>query len=211
MFCTDIDLLRWEPNIASEAAFSTQTLLIATGTLSGTTLTLSSGSFTQSQVRPGFVACLSGGIAGCFPIISIESATTCTLSVMYDGLDATPAELVSPGTAVDLGLIVRSFYPQRRIISDLLSRMAGVEPAGSEVILNADEFRRPCVLGTLHMIYSAMATVSAESRSELLVRAELYEQLYRKSLRGLVAEIDSDNDGEPNRRQPLRAVRFDRV
>jgi hypothetical protein len=211
MFCTDIDLLRWEPHIASEAAFSTQTLLSTTGSVSGTTLTIAAGSLAASRIRAGFIACLSGTINGSFPIVSVDTSTACTLSVVYDGLDEAPPLPVSPGAATDLAVAIRSFFPQRKIISDLLSRMAGVEPGGDETILNPEEFRKPCVLGTLHMIYSAMSTASFENRADLLIRAELYERLYRKSLRGVSAVIDTNGDGIANRRQPLRVIHFARV
>lgn len=211
MFCTDTDLLRWEPHIASEASFSAQTLLTTTGSVSGTTLTIASGSLTTNRIRAGFVACLSGSIYGGFPIVSIDSSTTCTLSAVYDGLDETPAIPVMPKTATDLDVVIRSFFPQRKIVSDLLSRMAGVEPNSDAILLNVEEFRKPCVLGTLHMIYSAMATASFENRADLLIRAELYERLYRKSLRGIVAVVDTDGDGIPNRKQPLRVIHFARI
>ena len=211
MFCSDIDLLRWEPNIALEASFATQTLLTGTGSVSGTTLTLAAGSFTDGHVRPGLIACLSGTLQGCFPILSVDTPTTCTLSVIYEGLDDTPTIPASPGSAAGLQVAIRSFYPQRRIISDLLLRMAGVEQSKSEVILNLEDFRRAGVLGTLHLIYSAMATAAVEHSSDLTVRAELYERLYRKSLRSLVAEIDTNHDGEPDRRQALRIVQFTRL
>lgn len=211
MFCSDIDLLRWEPHIVAEAAFATLTLLTAPASLAGTTLTLSAGSFDAARVRAGFVACLSGTVNGSFPILSIDSESTCTLSVMYDGLEATSAEPVSPGDAAELNVVVRSFFPQRKIISDLLSAMAGIEPDGSATILNAGAFRRPCALGTLHLIYSAMSTAAFDDRSDLIVRAELYERLYRKSLRGLTAEIDTDGDGVANTRRMLRMVQFARV
>ncbi len=211
MLCTDIDLLRWEPQIAAEAAFSTQTLFNGTGSVSGTTLTLASGSLSTARVRAGFIACLSGPIVGCFPIVSVDSATTCTLSVIYDGLDEAPPLPVSPGAGTDLAVAVRSFFPQRKIVSDLLSRMAGVEPGGSSEILNVEAFRKPCVLGTLHMIYSAMSTASFENRADLIIRAELYERLYRKSLRGVIAEIDTDGDGIVNCTRHLRVIHFARI
>lgn len=211
MYCTDTDLLRWEPHIAAEAAFSSQTLLSSTGSLSGTTLTIAAGSFAVAHVSAGFIACVSGAIDGCFPIVSIDSETTCTLSVMYDGLDQSPPLPVSPGAGEDLAVAVRSFYPQRKIVSDLLTRMAGIEPDGTASVLNVEDFRKPAVLGTLHMIYSAMSTAAFENRSDLIIRAELYERLYRKSLRGVIAEIDTDGDGVENCRRHLRVVHFARV
>lgn len=211
MLCSDIDLLRWEPQIAAEAAFTTQTLLTTTGSITGTTLTLAVGSLTTARVRAGFIAVLSGAVSGCFPIVSVDSGTTCTLSVLYDGLDETPALPVSPGSGEDVTIAIRSFFPQRKVISDLLSWMAGVDPSGDAVILNAAEFRKPCVLGTLHMIYSAMWTASLERRADLAIRAELYERLYRKSLRGVIAKVDTDGDGIMNQTRPLRMVQFARL
>lgn len=211
MFCTDTDLLRWEPTIAADAAFSSQTLLSTTGTISGTTLTLDSGSFTAAHVLASFVACVTGAVNGCFPIVSIDSSTTCTLSAMYDGVDATPPLPVSPGAASDLAVVVRSFYPQRRIITDLLMRMAGIEHGSTAQIVNTGDFRIPCALGTLHLIYNAMSTASFDNHSELIVRAELYQRLYRKALRDVVAEIDTDGDGIANCRRALRIVHFARL
>lgn len=211
MLCSDTDLLRWEPNIALDAEIASQALLTASGAVAGTTLTLASGSFVESRVSAGLIACLRGAIEGCFPIVSVDSASTCTLSVLYDGLDQTPAVPVSPGSAASLNVTIRSFYPQRRIISDLLTRMAGVDSAAGETLLNVEDFTRPCALGALHLIYMAISTAATEQQADLVIRAELYERLYRKSLRSLIAEIDTDGDGEVDRRQALHVVRLARV
>src|SRR5438105_8000261 len=85
-FCTDIDLIHWEPNICRDAAFASQTLMSGTANLSGTTLTISTGSFVTSHIEPNQVVVLSGSIAGCFPILSVNSATSLTISVLYDDL-----------------------------------------------------------------------------------------------------------------------------
>lgn len=124
MLCTDIDLLRWEPHLAAEASFSTQTLLRARPARSAAPRSRFPRDRWAARVRAGFIACVSGAISGCFPILSIDSETTCTLSVIYDGLDETPAAPVSPGAGAGLTVAIRSFYPQRRIVSDLLMRMA---------------------------------------------------------------------------------------
>src|SRR5436309_1587283 len=94
--CTDVDLLHWEPNICKNAAFASQTLIGGTGNLAGSTFTLSAGSLTASNVEAGEVIVLSGLVAGCFPIFSVDSATQLTLSVLYDGLFDEGAEAPSP-------------------------------------------------------------------------------------------------------------------
>lgn len=214
MYCTDTDLLRWEPTLFAEAAFASQTLLSADCTLGGTTLTLAGGaSFEASRVRAGHVATISGTAAnGGFPIISIESATSATVSVLHDGLDALPP-LTAPivDAAAALRVTVRTFSPQRQIVSELLSWMSGIRPGTAARVMNASVLRRPCALGTLHMIYNAMAAAAMQDSADLIVRAELYERLYRKSLRGVVVELDLDGDGRVDAQRALRLVQFARV
>src|SRR5437764_11408978 len=85
-FCTDTDLLHWEPNILKDAAFASQTLLAGTGNLVGTAFTITSGSLTADHIQAGQVIVLTGAVAGCFPIASVDNTTQLTVSVLYDGL-----------------------------------------------------------------------------------------------------------------------------
>src|SRR5688500_17432910 len=86
-FCNDTDLLHWEPSIFKDAALASQTLISGTGDLSGTTFTLdSAGSLVTSHVAGGNVVVLTGTNLGSYPIVSVNSATQLTLSVLYDGL-----------------------------------------------------------------------------------------------------------------------------
>src|SRR5947209_1329292 len=121
VYCTDVDLLHWEPNILRDALFASQLLLSGTGSLAGTTFTLASGSLSSAHIVPDEVVVLSGALAGSFPIVSVNSATQLTLSVLYDGLfpDSGSAVATPAGTAADLGFAVRTFWPQRRVVSDL--------------------------------------------------------------------------------------------
>src|SRR5688572_6984732 len=118
-FCTDTALLAWEPNLPRDAAFASQTLLAGTGDLAGTTFTMdSAGSFTAAHVEANQVIVLTGGTSGCYPIVSVNSATQLTISVLWDGLmpisgDPTPSPI---GTTIDLAFVIRTFAPQRRVI-----------------------------------------------------------------------------------------------
>ena len=210
MYCTDTDLLRWEPMIAAEAAFASQTLLTSSAALAGTAVTISVGSLTDSRVRAGHVAVLTDAVSGCFPILSVNSSTTLTISVLHEGL---PDELAPVGTAGSgLNIAVRTFGPQRQIVSEVLTWMAGIEPGSTATITNPDVLRKPAVLGTLQMIYNGMAAAASKDDSaDLIVRAELYERLYRKSLRGVTVEVDTNGDGVADARRPLRMVQFARI
>jgi hypothetical protein len=202
MFCTDTDLLYWEPNIFRDAAFASQLMLAGTGDLAGINFNLDTGNLTTAQVAPNHVIVLTGAIAGSYPIISIQSATLLTLSVMHDSLfpESGPTAPAPVGTAVDLAYAIRTFYPQRKVVSDLLSRAAGVGPdtdLEGAAIVNAAALRRPCVLGALQMIYNALAA-PADAPTEHQIRAELYQRLYRRALDQVKVEIDANNDGKPD-------------
>ena len=213
-FCTDIDLLHWEPNILRDATFASQTLISGTGNLAGTVFTLASGSLTTAHVTRDQVIVLTGATSGCYPIVSVDSATQLTLSTLYDGLFPTSGDPVaSPaGTATGLTFVIRTFWPQRRVISELLLQAAGLDPTddAAHTIVNPESLRRPCTLGTLHMIYSALAAAATDPKN-LEVRVELYERLYRRALRSARVELDRDGDGVADTARALNVLELQRV
>jgi hypothetical protein len=213
-FCTDIDLLHWEPNIFRDAAFASQTLLSGSGDLAGTVFTLAAGSLATAHIAANHPIVLSNGIDGTFPIVSIDTATQLTLSVLYDGIfPVGSAPVPSPvATATGLNFAIRTFWPQRRIVSELLIQAAGLDPAGDDAdsILNPSALTRACALGTLQMIYSALAA-AAEEPENLLNRATMYERLYRRELRCAKVEIDESGDGRATVVRPLNVLQLQRV
>lgn len=219
-YCTDTDLLHWEPQLLNEAAFASQTLISGTGDLVDATFTTNAGvaSLLDAHVAADQVICLGPGtVAGCFPIVSVNSATDLTLSVLYDGLYPTDegASAVPSlvGSAVDLPFVIRTYWPQRRVVSDLLLQSAGLDPAevsaSPERIVNPEALRRACILGTLQMIYSALAAAAAEPAAHE-VRAELYERLYRRAMRATRVEIDLNRDGESDTIRQLNVLNLQR-
>jgi hypothetical protein len=199
MYCTDTDLLRWEPKLFIEAAFVSQTLLISEGTFDGSLLRLGSSAwFDVTCIRPGHVALIRNGTTVARPILSIDEPTVATVGIADR----------HPRSAENVRVTVRTFAAQRRIASELLTRMAGIDPALGQRVLDPRVLRRPCVLGTLHQIYSALSAAAVSDDADLIVRAQLYARLYRKSLRGLVVEIDRDNDNVGDARRSVGFVRY---
>jgi hypothetical protein len=205
-FCNDTDLLTWEPGLIGTALIASQTLLTATAaTLNGNTLTVS-GSLIDANVKPKQIATLTGSIAGSYAIVAVTSATTCKLSLNDESL-AVGGASAPIGAAGGLGVIIRTFYPQRKIISDLLCRLASIEPADAERITNPDALARATALGTLQLIFHTLSGVSAEFK----VRAEAYERLFRRELRGVRVDLDINNDGRPDVTRILRQIILERA
>jgi hypothetical protein len=217
VFCSDVDLLYWEPDLLQEAALASQTLDRGTGDVSGTGFVASTGaSFVDQKIEAGQVIVLSGTIAGCFAITAVSDATNLEISVLYDELfpeSGSAAPAVGVGTASGLGFVIRSFWAQRQAVSDLLMQAVGIVPgtdeAESTAILNPQALRGACVLGTLQMIYSAVAAV-ADEPAQLNVRADLYERLYRRALRAAQVDLDLNGDGLVDARRCPGLVRMRR-
>lgn len=206
-YANDTDLLLWEPNLPADAAIASQTLLSGTADLSGTTLTIAAGSLIASHVEPDQVVALTGAIAGCYPIVAVDSATQMTISILYHGSwrDADPLVPSPVGNAAGVSFVIRSFYAQRRVISDLIDHLIDL-PAGA-TLLNPDVLRRPCALGAIQMIYRTLAaTVDAPDLYQ--IRADLYERLYRRELRNTVLHLDTEGGGRITEIRRLNVLRF---
>jgi hypothetical protein len=96
------------------------------------------------------------------------------------------------------------------VISEMLVQAIGLEPDESAQITNADALRRPCVLGAIQMIYSALAAAASEP-APLNVRADLYERLYRRALRNTKVELDRDGDGHADVVRALNVLELKRT
>jgi hypothetical protein len=199
-FCTDTDLLYWEPQVFRDAAAAGQTLAAGVADLAGKVVTVSGVSLDEARVRPLDVICFEGGtVSGSFPIVSVDSGAELTVSVLYDGLNAADGSLDPSrvGSATNQPYAVRTFWPQRRVVTQLLLQAAGVDLAATDAeerVTNPDALKRACVLGTLQMIYSALAA-SADEPAALANRAELYGRLYRRAMRSARVEVDVNGDG----------------
>lgn len=170
MYCTDADLLKWEPRLAAEAADAAQTLFNGLAEFDRATLALA----------PLDPACTHASAVGAIAVLDDGECFTIAWSCRPDAMRAPR----------DLRLAVRTFAAQRRIVSDLLARIA--KPAAA-----ADDLRRAAVLGTLHAIYATLAAAAAPGReADTVVRRELYERLYRRALTRVVAAFVLDEEGD---------------
>jgi len=213
-YATDINLLHWEPNLHAEAAWASQTLFAGTGTLAGTTFTVAGGSFLSAQIKPRHVLRITAGSGGSYPIVNVDSATQLTVSALYDALFDDTGSAVAPVGGADLSFVVRTFSPQLRTVSDLLRQAAGIHPGTADAdrseILNPEALRTPCAMGALQMIYNALAAAAGDDAAHYAVRADLYERLYRRTLRAVFIELDLNNDGRADTRRQLNLLELQR-
>lgn len=213
ILCTDIDLIHWEPHIFTEAASLAQSMLAGSGNLEGTefTITTEGVSLTDAHVARDHVVVFSGAISGAFPITQIVNATKLGLSVLYDQINDPDFAPTAPGTADGLNFAIRTFWPQRNAASEAILHAARINADdAAAVILNPKELRRPCVLATLQMLYTALSG-SAEEPDELLARANLYDRLYRRALRGVRLQLDLDRDGRVDEIRSLNVLQLRRA
>lgn len=220
-FCNDTDLLYWEPDLLKDAAFMSQTLAAGSGDLSGTLFTAGGGVvFDSARVEVGHVITLSGTISGCLAITQLVGGSFLRVSTIYTELfaAASPALAVQSQVATGLSFAVRTFHAQRRLVGDFLLQAAGIatDSAGNlsvdgvaATLLNPSSLKRPACLGVIQLIYSAIAAAASEP-ARFAARAELYERLYRRTLRQTRFHLDTDGDGQPNLTRDLGLIRLSR-
>lgn len=193
LLCNDVDLVRVEPNVFSEIQWLSQRLVKATGTVSGTTLTISSPdvNFDGAQIGPGMVV-LIAGVA--HEIIAKLSATTATVSRIRPGsADAT----LTPAPISGAEVIVATMMPQALAVSDRIYRMFGLKPTpgvSDPTLAEPAEAMRFAALLTLAAAYSAAASISGDD-SPVGKRAAKYRELSKEERRVLTVRIDTNADG----------------
>lgn len=202
IFCNDVDLLYWEPDLLREATFASQLLNAGTADLTNGLLSITAGlPLSSHRVEAGQVISLEAPINGCLAITGLQGDAYARVSAIHTDLfpdsGLAPANVTAPD-ATGVTFAIRTFYAQRKIVSDMLLGAIGVED--SAAILNPSALRRPCALGTLQMIYSAVAAAAAEPAS-FNVRTDLYERLYRRALRNTHVELDLNADGRADSRR----------
>lgn len=193
MFASDRDLLVIEPGVLRDAAWAGQRVLDTTGSVSGTALTIASGSLIDAGIDAGSVILIDS-----LPVevVTRDSATACTVSLLR-GDTASPA--LGPGTASGRPVRAYTFAPQLAMVHRQVLAMIGIDPDAqggldASAVTNPGALVRLEALGALHLLY-ASAAAPGRGGEAMSARAEAYRDRFARERERVVALIDTDGDG----------------
>ena len=214
-FCQDRDLLSIEPGAFVGGGFPSQRLVAGSdGVLSGTTFTSAGSDFVSAGVAPAMVVCVytttpSEGSA--YEIISVDSATTLTVSVLRAD---TSADAVSPPSGSGLSFCIETFAVQIEAVSNTLAEklrqiteVAGIDSAD---FADSTQLRLATAVGVLSTIFVTRAQNATDSDANW-VKAEHYRDEFRTRQLQLRLTVDADGNGRAEQTRTLGNMTLRRV
>ena len=199
-FSTDADILKYEPVLFGELHLPWQVLVAGTGgTLSRTNFTASGADFISALVTAGGVIYLQsadGSVDGAYEIVSVDSATQLSVSVIRaDSDDAA----IAPPSASDISYRVSTFRPQASEASFQLTEYFGIGPGNPasaidvEDVLDTNVLKRASVFAVMSTVYAMLAS---KAKDENFWKKSLhYQKLFEKARERCRLSIDVNSDG----------------
>ena len=179
-FCTDTDIFKYEPVLFGELYLPSQVLTAGTGgQLSQTTFSASGADFVGAQVSAGGVIYLksaNGLLDGGYEIVSVDSATQLTVSVVKAASDDEP---IAPPAGAEIDYRISTFAPQAGEVAFQLTEHFGIKPGNpaSDIevqdILDPDVLKRASVFAVISTVY---ATLASKAKDENFWKKSLYYQ-----------------------------------
>ena len=197
VFSTDIDILKYEGVLFSELYFPWQVLSEgADGVLNGTSFSSAGADFISAGVTAGGVIYLSasdGSIEGSFEIVSVDSATELTVSVLRaDAGDAT----IDVGTASGLSYRVSTFEAQSGEMMYELTRYFGIGPGDPDSDYGIDDIADMSVLkqASVYAVIASIYASAGNSRADdgYWAKSLHYRKLFTKARDSVRLGVDLD-------------------
>jgi hypothetical protein len=200
MFSNDADILKYEPILFGELHLPNQVIAAGTtGTLSGTMFTVSGEDFVGASVAVGGVIhaqSADGILDGTYEIVSVDSATQLTISVVRSDPDADP---IAPPAASEISYRISTFAPQASEVGFQLTEYFGIAPGNpasdydADDVLDANVLRRASVFAVIASVY---ATLASKSEEEGFWKKSLhYMGLFEKARERCRLCVDADSNG----------------
>lgn len=199
-FSNDVDILKYEPILFGELHLPGQVLAQGTGgILSGTIFTASGADFVTANVVAGGVVYLQSAddiLDGAFEIVSVDSATQLTVSVVRaDSLDSA----VPPPAAGNVTYRVSTFAPQANEAAFQLTEYFGIGPGNpasdidSDDILDTSVLKRASIFMVISSVYAMLA--SRTDDENFWKKSHHYRKLFEKARQRCRLSIDLGSDG----------------
>ena len=199
-FSTDSDILKYEPALFGELHLPGQVLAAGTGgQLSGTTFTAGAADFESAQVAAGGVIYLrsaDGLLDGGYEIVSVDSATQLTVSVVRTDSEAQP---VAPPEATDISYRISTFAPQACEVAFALTEYFGIKPGNPASDIDVQDVLDPAVLkgasvfAVISVVYAMLASKAGDEN--FWKKSLHYRRLFEKARQRCCVGIDLNCDG----------------
>lgn len=177
-YCTDTDLLFWEPDLAAEARIAADVIHAGRVERCGTQLRFIDAP--ARPIAPGHLVCVDGAT---HPIAAVDGGAL-TFSPMLQR-----ASTGATGRGIAL---VCTFEAQRAIVSRAIESTLRLR--ASDRIVVTDRLRRIASLSAL-LVMSAQLSIFSPASARWSVRREVYARLLRREMRAGPVGIDTNADG----------------
>jgi len=198
-FSTDVDLLKWEPVLFRELYLPSQTLALGQdGELEGTVFSSASGAFDEVGISAGHVIYLhdSDNLDGCYEVVSVDSATELTVSVVRMSTDE---EALAPPAGSGIDYRISTFEPQAEEVAYGLGQYFGLKISEGEVedgavnILNSRALRQASVFAVLSSVMAGSAGGKDDGEG-FWMKSSRYREMFCRARARARLEIDKDSD-----------------
>lgn len=199
-FSNDVDILKYEPVLFGELHLPWQILAAGSGgTLSGTTFTASGADFVSALVTTGQVIYLQsadGSLDGTYEIVSVNSATELTVSVIRTDSNDEP---IAPPAATDISYRISTFGPQAREVGFQLTEYFGIGPGNpasdvdAENVIDTNALKRASVFAVISSVYAMLASKAEDEN--FWKKSSYYQKLFEMARERCRLSIDIDGDG----------------
>jgi hypothetical protein len=201
LFSRDADLVKFEPGLFAEATFTGQVLGKGTnGVVSGTSFSAAGGDFINRGVSAGgviFMQSLDGMINAAYEIVSVNSATQFTISVVRGDAERAP---IAVGSASGLIYRIMTFAPQAAEALYEIAGWFGLRPGtteaayGVEDISDATPLHLLSAYRVLAMVFGTLGGTEDEKKTYAQKR-DYYMGLYKDALGRTRITLDVEHDG----------------
>lgn len=199
-FSNDVDILRREPALFGELYLPSQVQASGTGaTLNDTILTAPGADFVAARVEAGGVVYLrsaDGLLDGPYEIVSVDSATQLTVSVLRGDSTEDP---IAPPFGGEVSYRISTLNAQAIDAAFQVTEYFGIQPGDptSEIsvehLVDTEGLRRTSALLAISNIYATWADQSQNGRFEH--KSLIYKQLYEKARQRCRLSVDLGSDG----------------